>query len=69
MSIQQISGITLLVIGAVLLYFGFTASQGAGEQVHEAVTGSFTDTTVWYFVLGAGSGAAGVGLLGFFGKS
>lgn len=66
MSTNRIIGIVLLVAGAILLYFGFQASQSVGEQVVEGVTGSFTDNTVWYFVLG---GAAAVGGLFMLAKS
>lgn len=69
MAIHQILGLALLAVAAVLLYFGFTASQGVGEQIHETFTGRFTDSTVWYFVLGAAAGIAGLALLGFGGGS
>ncbi len=69
MAIHQILGLALLAVAAVLLYFGFTASQGVGERIHETFTGRFTDSTVWYFVLGAAAGIAGLALLGFGGGS
>jgi len=59
MSSAQIIGIVLLVVGAILLYFGYQASQSAGEQIYETFTGRFTDSTTWYFVLGAGAAVAG----------
>lgn len=62
---KQIGGIVLLVVGAILLYFGYEASQGVGEQLHETFTGRFTDSTTWYFVLGGVAAAAGIGLLVF----
>ena len=65
MHINQILGIVLLVVGATLLYFGYAASQGFGEQVHETFTGRFTDSTTWYFVLGIGAAIGGVVLLTF----
>jgi uncharacterized BrkB/YihY/UPF0761 family membrane protein len=63
MALNSILGLALLVIGAVLLYFGYTASQGIGEQIHESFMGRFTDSTVWYFVLGAAAGVVGLVLL------
>jgi hypothetical protein len=65
MAFNQVIGIALLVGATVLLYFGYTASQGVGEQLHETFMGRFTDSTAWYFVLGAAAGIAGLGLLGF----
>lgn len=58
-------GLVLLTVGAVLLYFGFTASQGVGEQIHETFTGRFTDSTTWYFVIGAAAALAGVAVMAF----
>jgi drug/metabolite transporter (DMT)-like permease len=60
---KQILGIVLLVAGLILLYFGYEASQSIGEQVHETFTGRFSDSTTWYFVLGAVAAVGGVGLL------
>jgi LPXTG-motif cell wall-anchored protein len=63
MSTNQITGIVLLLVGAVLLYFGYQGSQSLGEQIHETFTGRFTDSTMWYFVLGGVAAAAGLGML------
>jgi drug/metabolite transporter (DMT)-like permease len=60
---HQILGIVLLAAGAVLLYFGYQASQSVGEQLVESFTGRFTDSTVWYFILGAAAAVGGVVLL------
>ncbi|HUF74038.1 MAG TPA: DUF3185 family protein [Gammaproteobacteria bacterium] len=65
MSTNQIGGIVLLLAGAVLLYFGYEASQSVGEQLRETFTGRFTDSTTWYFVFGVAAAAAGIGLLVF----
>lgn len=65
MSKNQIVGLALLVVGAILLYFGYQASQSMGEQVVESFTGRFTDSTTWYFVLGAVAIVVGLGLTVF----
>lgn len=65
---NKILGIVLLVVGLILLFFAYQSSQSVGDQVTEAVTGRFTDSTTWYLILGAASAVAGVGLL-LFGKS
>jgi hypothetical protein len=67
MSNRRIIAIALLLFGAVLLYFGYTASESAFEQVSEAVTGRFTDRTTWYLLGGAASAIVGLAML-FFGK-
>lgn len=62
---SKILGIVLLVVGAILLFFAYQQSQSLGDQVSEAFTGRFTDSTIWFLILGAASAAAGVGLLVF----
>lgn len=60
--------IVLLIIGLILLFLAYESSQSLGDQVTEAVTGRFTDSTIWFLILGAASAIVGVGLLQF-GKS
>lgn len=66
MSQQRIVGIVLLVLGVVLLLFGLNASDSVGDQVREAVTGRFTDKTMWYIIGGIGLAVVGV-LMSFMG--
>lgn len=68
MTNNRILALVLLAVGLILLYFAYQSSQSLGDQMTEAVTGRFTDSTTWYFILGAASTAAGVGML-LFGKS
>ncbi len=68
MASNRIMALVLLVVGLILLFFAYQSSQSLGDQVTEAVTGRFTDSTTWFLILGAASAAAGVGLL-LFGKS
>jgi len=63
MNSNQIIGIVLLVVGAILLYFGYQASQSMSEQVVESFTGRFTDSTTWYLILGAAAAVGGLLLL------
>lgn len=56
---KQVVGLVLLVVGVILLYFGWQASQSIGDQVTEAVTGRFTDATMWYLIGGAAAIVAG----------
>ena len=65
---NKILGIVLLVVGLILLFFAYQSSQSLGDQVSEALTGRFTESTIWFLIFGAASTAAGVGLL-IFGKS
>lgn len=65
---NRILATVLLVVGLILLFFTYQSSQSLGDQVTEAVTGRFTNSTLWFLILGAAAAVAGVGLL-LFGKS
>ncbi len=65
MSTNKIVGIVLIVVGAILLYFGYQSSQAVGDQIAEAFTGRFRDMTMWYLIGGAASVSAGVFLAVF----
>jgi len=54
--------LALLVVGIILLYFGYEASQSVGSEVSEAFTGEPTDNAIWFFV--GGAVAAVIGLYG-----
>lgn len=60
---NRILAIVLLVVGILLLLFAYQSSQSMGDQVTEAVTGRFTDSTIWFLLLGAAATAAGVGMM------
>lgn len=63
MSNNRIIGMVLLAVGIILLVFGFQASESLGEQLHESFTGRFTESTTWYFILGAAGTVAGLAML------
>ena len=65
---KRIVGVVLIVLGAVLLYFGLQATDAPVEQVRESITGDYSDRTMWYLIGGAVAAVAGVGLLFFGGK-
>jgi LPXTG-motif cell wall-anchored protein len=67
MSNMKIVGFVLLIVGVVLLFFGWQSSEGLDDQVSEAVTGEYTDSTMWYIILGVIAAAAGA-FLAFFKK-
>lgn len=64
---QKLVGVVLLVVGAILLYFGYQSSQSVGGQITESLTGRFTDETMWFLVGGAAAVAAG-GFMALFQK-
>ncbi len=59
MSNNKLAGFVLLGVGAVLLYFGYTASQSVGSQLREAWSGSMSDKAMFYYLGGAACAAAG----------
>lgn len=67
MNTQRIIGLALLVAGLLLLFLGYQSSQGLDDQLSEAITGEYTDSTLWYWIGGAVAGAAGAAML-LFGK-
>lgn len=62
---NRILAVVLLIVGLILLFFAYQSSQSVGDQVAEAFTGRFTDSTTWYLILGAISTVAGAGMLMF----
>lgn len=63
MHAKRLIGIVLLVVGLILLYFGYQSSQGWDDQISEAITGEYTDSTMWYFISGAAVAVAGLILM------
>jgi len=50
---MTIIGLALIVLGAIVLYFGYNASQSVTEQLTEGLTGRFSDETMLYVLGGA----------------
>ncbi len=65
MTAQRVLGLVLLVVGVVVLIFGYNASQSVAEQSMETLTGRFTETTMVYLIGGVASVVVGLGLLAF----
>ena len=56
--------IALLVVGIILLVFGFGAADSFSSDVSRTVSGAPTDKSIWLIVLGAIAAiAGGFGLL------
>lgn len=50
---QRMAGLILLVVGIILLVWGYNGSQSVNSQVSEFFTGSWTDKTLWLLIGGA----------------
>ena len=63
MNAQLSAGVVLLVVGAVLLIVGMSASNSVADQVSNTLTGRFTQATTWYIVGGVASAVLGLFLV------
>ncbi|MFW5792217.1 MAG: DUF3185 family protein [Desulfohalobiaceae bacterium] len=63
MPVTKIIGIALLVLGLILLYFGYNAATAPVEEVGEALTGRYSDKTMAFLIGGGVSAVVGVVLL------
>lgn len=60
---NNVFSIALLVVGVVLLIFGFQASDSLSSEVSEAVQGAPSNKSIWLIALGIiGVLAGGIGL-------
>ena len=62
-------GIALLVIGIILLVYGFNASHSLASNVSQTVTGSPTDKTMWLLIGGAAAAVVGGVMTAMGGRS
>jgi|TARA_R100001129_G_C5175644_1_gene206190 uncharacterized membrane protein HdeD (DUF308 family) len=56
----RIVGIVLLVVGAILLYFSYEASQSLASEMSEMATNEPTDNTIWYLIGGVAAVIVGL---------
>lgn len=66
MEMKQIIGVVILVIGVVLLGFAYHSTNAPMERISDAMTGRYSNQTMWYFAVGIAA-AVGGGLLALFG--
>ncbi|OEJ65261.1 DUF3185 family protein [Magnetovibrio blakemorei] len=60
MNSKSIFGITVIVVGLVLLGFAQHASEAPADQISDMMTGRYSDTTVTYFVVGIAAVVFGI---------
>lgn len=68
MSQRKIIGLCILVVGVVLLVFGFNQTQSLSGEVGEALTGRYSDETMLYLIAGAVGVIAGLAIMFTGGK-
>jgi len=65
MNLSQILGFTVIAVGVILLVFAYRASNTPVEQLSDALTGRFTDRTMWYFIVGGAALVGGAAMILF----
>lgn len=60
MNTGKLIGIGLLVLGAILLYFGINATNAPAEELGEAFTGKYSNETMMYLIGGGVAAVAGL---------
>ncbi len=63
MTQSNIIGLVALAVGIVLFFFAWRASNAPMDQISEALTGRYTNNTMWYLVGGVVGVVAGAALL------
>ncbi|HKL48650.1 MAG TPA: DUF3185 family protein [Desulfuromonadales bacterium] len=56
-------GLVLLVLGGILLYFGYNAATAPMEEIGEALTGRYSNETMMYLIAGGISAVLGLLML------
>lgn len=62
-------GLALIVVGGVLIFYGFRANDSFSSEVSRFFSGNPTHKTVWYFICGAASAIVGLVLTAKSGRS
>ena len=60
MSSKKLLGLGLLIVGLVLLYFGFNQANSAMGEINEAISGKYSDETMAYLIGGAVAAVVGL---------
>jgi hypothetical protein len=63
MAATKIIGIALVVLGVGLAFWGFRLSDSVGSQISHAVSGSYSDKVMTFYISGAVSFVVGIYLL------
>jgi len=61
--VTKIIGVALVVLGIGLAFWGYRLSGSVGSQFSHAVTGSYTDKIMTFYISGAVSFVVGIYLL------
>lgn len=65
MRTAAIAGLVLLAVGAIMLYFGFQATDAPLERARQTLTGDYSKETMRYLIGGGAAVVAGLALIVF----
>ncbi len=65
MKTSRMIGIGLVVLGIVLLYYGYSSTQSPVDKIYKAAIGRYTDDTLRYLAGGVVAVVGGVALAAF----
>jgi drug/metabolite transporter (DMT)-like permease len=68
MTLTRILGVTIFVVGIALLIMGYNASESPVNKISDALTGTYTDRTMWYIITGVAGVICGA-LIAAFGRN
>ena len=60
---QKFIGLALLLVGLILLFFGFQEGDSIASSLKESITGSPTDRSIALIIGGVISACAGLGMM------
>lgn len=64
MNQKRVLGLGLVIVGAILLYFGFNQANSALGEISETLTGKYSDETMTYLISGGAALLVGLFTLG-----
>ena len=67
MEMKRIIGVAVLSIGVILPGFAYHSTNAPMERISDAMTGRYSNETMWLFAAGTAA-AVGGGLLALFGS-
>ena len=65
---KKVSGLICLVVGGMLVYWGYNISQTVGSQLNNLVNGTPSDKSMLFYIGGAILVLAGLGQVAWKGK-
>lgn len=62
-SVRHVLGMAAIAVGVVFLVFAYNGSKAPVDQIASALTGSYTEQTMWFLLMGVVSMVVGATLM------